>query len=170
MPKLLAYVHSGATQSEAVLRYWADQQWLQLDLDSPAWFEWLAQERSFRYTYRLQTYQVGVNFTVRSEKRSQRTYWQSWKTISGQTTKKYLGTSSKLTRATLDEAGLWFGQQVAAKSDRSQNQRLYAITIDLIWLAERLLEGCVQPQLTQQAAQELLRLKHEVDEIDQRFW
>jgi len=170
MSKLLAYVYSGATQSEAILRYWADQQWRQLNLDSPAWFEWLAQEQSFRYTYHLRTYQAGVNFTVRAEKRGHRTYWQGWKTIAGQTTKKYLGASAKLTQAKLDEAGVWFDQQVAAKSKRNQNQRLYVITTDLIWLAERLLEGCNQPQLNQQAAQELHRLKREVDEIDQSFW
>ena len=171
MPKLLAYVHSCATQSGAILRYWdGQQQGLQLELDSPVWFQWLAQERSFRYTYRLRAYQEGVSFTVRAEKRGQRTYWQGWKTIAGQTTKKYLGASSKLTQAKLDDAGLWFVQQVTAKSDRNQNERLYAITTDLIWLVERLLEGCLQPQLTQQAAQELSRLKREVDEIDQRFW
>ena len=171
MPKLLAYVHSCATQARAILRYWEDQQqWLQLELDSPAWFEWLAQERSFRYTYWLRAYQEGVNFTVRAEKRCQRIFWQGWKTSAGQTIKKYLGSSSKLTQAKLDEVGLWFIQQVTAKSDRNQIERLYATTTDLIWLVERLLEGCVQPQLTQQAAQELLRLKREGDEIDQRFW
>ena len=170
MPKLLAYVHSSTIQSEAVLRYWDDQhQWLQLELDSPAWFQWLAQERSFRYIYRLRTYPEGINFTVRAEKRGQHTYWQSWKTIAGQTTKKYLGPSSKLTQAKLDEAGLWFVQQVTAKSDRNQNERLYAITTDLIWLVERLLEDCNQPQLTQQATQELLRLKREVDKMTGDF-
>lgn len=170
MSKLLVFVQSRATQSEAVLRYWADHQWHHLDLDTPAWFEWLTQERSFRYTYRRRVYQTGVNFTVRAEKRGQRTYWQGWKTIAGQTTKKYLGPSAKLTRVKLDEAALWFDQQVAAKSERNQNQSLYAIATDLLWLAERLLESCDQSQLTQQAAQELLRLKREVDEIDHSFW
>jgi len=170
MSKLLTYVHSGTTQAKVILRYRAAQQWQQLELDSPAWFEWLAQKQSFRYTYRLRASLREVNFTVRAEKRGHRTYWQGWKTIAGQTTKKYLGVSAKLTRAKLDEAGIWFDHQIAVKSDRNQNERLYAITTDLIWLVERLLEGSEQTQLTHQVTRELLRLKREVDEIDRRVW
>lgn len=171
MPKLLSYVQSWAGQPGATLRYWiGQQQWVELALDSPDWFEWLAQAHSFRYTYYASDYREGVNFTVRAEKRGQRTYWQGWKTIAGQTTKKYLGPSTKLTQVKLDAAGAWFVQQVKANANRNQNGRLYAIAVDLIWLAERLLEGCNQPQLAQQAEPELTRLKREVDQIDQMLW
>ena len=169
MPKLLRYVDSRPSQSVALLRYW-DGRWIQLELDSPAWFEWLTQECSFRYTYYARGHQEGINFTVRAEKRGQRTYWQGWKTMAGQTTKKYLGASAKLTRSKLDTVGSWFAEQVSVNAEPDQNRLLYMAATDLIWLVERLIEGCGQPQLAQQARRKLDRIKREVDEIAQALW
>lgn len=162
MPKRLPQAHSYLTRATATLRYWDSQQrqWIELDLDSVVWFTWLAQDRSFRYTYHPRGEQA-INFTVRPEKRGQRTYWQGWKTIAGQTIKKYLGVSAKLTQAKLDTVATWFAQQV--KTNRDQTMRLYAVVVDLIWLVERLIEGNGHPELAQQAQRELDRIRREIE-------
>ncbi len=170
MAKLTAVVESHPYRIGARLRYHTGQRWEQLELETPAWFEWLAQNRPFRYTYTDRDYQQTVSFTVRPEKRGRQTYWWGWKTVTGRTRKKYLGKSNKLTSSHLDQAGRWFGQQARANTPHGQNMRLYAIAVDLAWLAERLLEG--EGQTEKQVhiyRQELAQLKGALEEIEQEL-
>jgi hypothetical protein len=161
MAKRLPVIHSGPLLQTATLLGW-NEAWkkFEIELDTQPWFAWLAQEQSFRFTF----FQAGgpVKFTVRPEKRGPRTYWQAWKTIGGQTTKKYIAPSAKLTKAKLDATGEWFYQQLKAKRETDPTMLLYASVVDLIWLAERLIEHCRQPALVQQAQRELTRIKGNV--------
>lgn len=72
-------------------------------LDTPAWFAWLADEhvRSFRYCHPL-----GI-LTVRKERRARGAwYWSAYRRVDGRLRKQYLGRSSELTAARLEDAAL----------------------------------------------------------------
>jgi hypothetical protein len=137
------------------------QERVDIALDSEAWFAWLTEEHSFRFTY-WKTSGGSVNFTVRPEKRGQRTYWQGWKTIRGQTIKKYIASSATLTKTKLDAVGEWFCQQVEAKTEDRQEMKLYAAVVDLCWLVEQLMEQCPNSTLVAQARSELDRIQRSV--------
>lgn len=170
MAKLTAMVESHPYRVGASLRYHTGQQWEHLELETPAWFDWLAQGRPFRYTYTDRDYQQTVSFTVRPEKRGRQTYWWGWKTVAGRTRKKYLGAPDKLTQHYLDQTGQWFGQQVRANTPHGQSMRLYAITIDLVWLAERLLEGYEQPEKQADLYhRELAQLKERLEQVEREL-
>lgn len=151
--------YSGAT---AILHYWdADRKaMIELQLDSEAWFRWLAGEQSFRFTY---WHEAGnfVNFTVRPEKRRQRTYWQGWKTIQGQTIKKYIAPSATMTKAKLDKVGAWFFEQVKARTQDDLEMGYYITVVDLTALVEKLIHHCQNPAIVEQARRELERIKHQ---------
>ena len=145
MTKRLAYVRRYPASTVVTCHYWhaSSGQWQRLDLDTPDWLAWLAQEKSFRYTDHLPDDPSPINFTVRPEKRGQHTYWQGWKTIRGQTTKKYLGKATKVPRPQLDAVGIWFAQQCQLLSPGAHNQQRYKVAVDLVWLAEgRVLVDC----------------------------
>ncbi len=158
MPKSLPYVRSRYNRPEATLYGWVDRERLEISLDSPAWFAWLQQERSFRFEY---TKEVGqqVKVTVRPERRGQRVYWQAWKTIKGHSYKRYLGAAPKLSKASLDAAGEWFFDQVQHLTPRDDSLLLYAAVTDLLWLIERLLEQHPDSPLAPRAEAELQRIR-----------
>jgi hypothetical protein len=160
MAKVLPRVLSKSSQPKAILYTWSLQQphqQLTIRLDTPDWFQFLAQERSFRLTYHLP--QGGsLNLTIRPEKRGTGTYWQAWKSINGHTTKKYLAPSAKLTKAKLDAIGQLFFDLIQAQTAADPTQPLYAALVDLSWLVQRLIEHCPQPALAQHAQSELGRI------------
>lgn len=161
MRKSLPVAYSSRSPQTTTLSGWnGTGAKFEIELNSEPWFAWLAQEHSFRFTF----FQPGgsVNFTVRPEKRGPRTYWQGWKTIGGQTTKKYIAPSAKLTKAKLDATGEWFFEQLKAKREADPSMLLFASVVDLIWLVEQLIEHCQQPALVQQAQKELARIKRDV--------
>jgi hypothetical protein len=163
MRRTLPVVHSKAARQNAILHSWGGdqgQERLEIILDSEEWFIWLAREQSFRFTYWQEAGQF-VNITVRPEKRGQRSYWQGWKTIKSQTTRKYIGSSAKLSKAKLDEVGEWFFEQVQVKTEANQEMELYAAVVDLAWLVEQLMGHCQQPTLIRQAQRELERIKRD---------
>lgn len=162
MRKSLPVVHSSPTRLAALYDGCGpSQQRLEIQLDSDEWFIWLAQPRSFKFIYYKQSGQP-VNVTVRPEKRGRRTYWQAWKTIKGQTVKKYLAPSAQLTKAKLDAVSEWFFEQVQASTQEDdQEMKLYAAVSDLTWLVERLLEYCSHPAWVQQAQMKLEQIKQE---------
>jgi hypothetical protein len=159
MRQSLPVVHSITTRPTAVL--YVPCQRLEIQLDSDEWFAWLAQENSFKFIYHKQGGH-SVNVTVRPEKRGQRTYWQAWKTIKGQTVKKYLAPSVKLKKAKLDAVGEWFFERVQSSTHPDdQSLKLYAAVADLTWLVERLIEHCANSAWVQQAQMKLEQIKQE---------
>lgn len=162
MRRHLPVVFSKKSRPMAILHAWGGEQArepLEIKLESAAWFVWLEAESSFRFTV-WQMAGESLSFTVRPEKRGQRTYWQGWKTIRGQTLKKYIGPSAQLTKANLDAVGDWFYQQVQARTAENQERKLYAAVVDLTWLVEQLLSQGRTPALVQRAQAELTRIKH----------
>ena len=164
MRPLLPVVYSKSAGQIAIFHGWAGEpspEPLELRLESEAWFAWLETEHSFRFSYRPAAGET-INFTVRPEKRGERTYWQGWKTIKGQTLKKYIAPSAKLTKAKLDEVGDWFYQQFKLKTEVDPELKLYAAVVDLSWLVEQLINQCQNLALAQQATVELKRIKDRV--------
>jgi hypothetical protein len=162
MRRTLPFVYSKLSRQAATLHGWdgdRGRERVEIALGSEAWFAWLAGEQSFRFTY-WKASGRSVNFTVRPEKRGLRTYWQGWKTIKGQTIKKYIAPSAKMTKAKLDAVGEWFYEQVEARTEVDQGMQLYAAVADLSWLVEQLIEQCRDPALAAQARRELDRIKH----------
>jgi len=163
MRRSLPVVYSKKSGQTASLHGWGGDQGrerLEIRLDSETWFAWLETEQSFRYTY-WQASGESLHFTVRPEKRGEGTYWQGWKTIKGQTIKKYIAPSAKLTKAKLDTVGGWFYQQLKARTEADQEMKLYAAVVDLAWLVEQLLGQCQNPTLVEQAHAELARIKRD---------
>lgn len=158
----LPSVNSKYSRTTATLYYWDVERKspVELELDSEPWFTWLAGEQSFRFTY---WHEAGnfVNFTVRPEKRRQRTYWQGWKTIQGQTIKKYIAPSANMTKAKLDTVGAWFFEQVKERSQDDPERRYYITIVDLTALVEKLLHHCQNPAIVEQARRELERINHQ---------
>lgn len=160
MRRSLPVVYSTVSRQSATLYAWAGEGGLEpvkIVVDSEAWFDWLASEQSFRCTCGQGAGQT-VNFTVRPEKRGQRTYWQGWKTIQGRTSKKYIGATAKMSKSKLDAVGGWFYDQLQV-SCADPEMQLYAAVVDLTWLVEQLLVHCQQPALVTQAQQELERIR-----------
>lgn len=160
--KTLPSVNSKYARPTATFHYWqADRKELvEVQLDSDQWFSWLATAQSFRFIYWKEAGNF-VNFTVRPEKRGQRTYWQGWKTIRGQTTRKYIAPSSKMTKAKLDQIGEWFYEQVKSRTEADPEMLYYIMMVDLIALTEKLIYHCQNPTLADQARRELERIKHQ---------
>lgn len=162
MRRLLPVVYSKKSGPMAILHDWDGDQGrehLEIRLESETWFAWLEAESSFRFTF-WRASGESINFTVRPEKRGQRTYWQGWKTISGQTLKKYIAPSAHLTKAKLDTVGEWFYQQFKERTEEDQELKLYAAVMDLAWLVEQLMGQCQNPALVERAEAELARIKH----------
>jgi hypothetical protein len=159
----LPFVHSKPSQPVATLHYWETQHQdlVGLQLDSEPWFTWLADEQSFRCIYWQEAGNF-VNFTVRPEKRGQRTYWQGWKTIRGQTIKKYIAPSAKMTKAKLDTVGAWFFAQVKSRTHDDPEMRFYIAIVDLTALVEKLIYHCQSPAIVEQARRELERINHHI--------
>lgn len=164
MRRILPVVYSKRAGQRAVLHGWAADRGrgqIEINLDSAEWFTWLEVGQSFRFSYWYASGET-VNVTVRPEKRGQRLYWQGWKTISGQTLKKYIAPSPQMTKAKLDTMGEWFYQQVKERTATDPELKLYAAVADLTWLVEQLLNQCPNPALAERAQRELTRIKHSV--------
>jgi hypothetical protein len=157
--KTLPSVNSKYSRPTAIFHYWEAQRrtLVEVQLDSEQWFSWLTTEQSFRFIYWKEAGNF-VNFTVRPEKRGQRTYWQGWKTIRGQTTKKYIAPSPKMTKAKLDQVGEWFYEQVKNRTEADPEMLSYIMIDDLTALVEKLIYHCQNPTLADQARRELERI------------
>jgi hypothetical protein len=83
-------------------------------LDTPAWFTWVQQARSFSYG----SPQTPYRFTVRREKRRHTYYWYAYLKFDAKLHNSYLGRSAGLTQARLDEVG----QQLADKVRAARHQ------------------------------------------------
>jgi LuxR family transcriptional regulator, maltose regulon positive regulatory protein len=77
-----------------------------VQLDTPAWFAWLAAETTTRFSYPLFDPQVGYIvgwMTVRKEQRQRGGhYWVAYRRLSGQVRKVYLGSSGVVTAQRLE--------------------------------------------------------------------
>ncbi len=162
MRRRLSIVYSKKSGPLAILHAWEGDQGrerLDIKLESEAWFAWLEAEPSFRFTL-WQVSGESISFTVRPEKRGQRTYWQGWKTISGQTLKKYIAPSAHMTKVKLDTVGEWFYQQLQTRTAADPEPQLYAAVADLSWLVEQLMSQCDNSALVERARAELARIKY----------
>jgi hypothetical protein len=161
MRRSVPVVYSKRAGQLAVLHGWAADRGrgqIEINLDSDEWFAWLEVGQSFRFSYWYASGET-VNVTVRPEKRGERLYWQGWKTISGQTLKKYIAPSPQMTKAKLDTMAEWFYQQVKARAAENEELKLYAAVADLTWLVEQLLSQGPTPALAERAQREVRRIK-----------
>lgn len=77
------------------------------DLDSPEWFAWLRTLGSFHFKGKL------GHFTGRSERKKHGdTYWYAYRKANRQLYKRYLGTTEKLTQASLEETARVLHEEV----------------------------------------------------------
>ncbi len=85
----------------------ADMVGTTVPLDTPAWFAWLADPTTTRFSYalfnRAQGYIDGF-MTVRKERRQRGTaYWSAYRRQGQRLRKRYIGRSAALTQARLEE-------------------------------------------------------------------
>ena len=90
-----------------------------IQLDSAAWFGWLAAETTTRFSYPLFEPQVGyiVGFmTVRKEPRQRGgQYWVAYRRVGGQLRKVYIGSSRAVTAQRLEAIAYQLqGKEVAS--------------------------------------------------------
>lgn len=90
-----------------------------VQLDTPAWFAWLAAETSRRFSYGLFDREVGyiVGFmTVRKERRQRGgQYWVAYRRVGGQLRKVYIGSSRAVTAQRLEAIAYQLqGKEVAS--------------------------------------------------------
>jgi len=96
-----------------------------VQLDSTAWFAWLAAETTTRFSYPLFDPQVGyiVGFlTVRKERRQRGSaYWVAYRRVEGHVRKIYLGRSEAVTAQRLQAtASRLQGKEVAGSEQAGQ--------------------------------------------------
>ena len=77
-----------------------------VQLDTPAWFAWLAAETTRRFSYPLFASQVGYIvgwMTVRKERRQRGGgYWVAYRRLGGQVRKVYIGSGEAVTSERLE--------------------------------------------------------------------
>jgi len=170
MAKHLPFGHSFRGDETAKVSYWGgrgETELIDIRIDSEEWFTWLEQTSSFRMVYIAKTGTEPLRFTVRSESRksgkSERTYWQAWKTVKGKLFKRYIGPTSKMTKDRLDEAGQWFYEKVQAGQEPDREEHLMAANKKLVALVEELIENCkFSCELVDYAKNELEKVRGEV--------
>ena len=96
-----------------------------VQLDTPAWFAWLAAETTTRFSYPLFEPQVGYIvgwMTVRKEQRQRGgRYWVAYRRLSGQVRKIYIGSSGAVTAQRLEAiASRLQGKEAASSEQVSQ--------------------------------------------------
>src|SRR5437868_5939627 len=96
-----------------------------VQLDTPAWYAWLAAETTTRFSYGLFDAQVGyiVGFmTVRKEQRQRGgCYWVAYRRLGGQVRRAYLGWSEAVTSQRLAAIAYRLqGKEVASSEQVSQ--------------------------------------------------
>ena len=95
-----------------------------VQLDSAAWFGWLAAETTTRFSYPLFDPQLGYIvgwMTVRKERRQRGSaYWVAYRRLKGQVRKVYLGHSEAVTTERLHTVGCQLqGKEVADNEQTS---------------------------------------------------
>jgi LuxR family maltose regulon positive regulatory protein len=96
-----------------------------VQLDSAAWFAWLAAETTTRFSYPLYDREVGYIvgwITVRKEMRQRGgTYWVAYRRRGGQVRKVYIGSSSTVTAQRLEAIAYRLqGKEVASSEQVGQ--------------------------------------------------
>lgn len=93
-----------------------------VQLDTPAWFGWLAAETTRRFSYPLFDPQVGyiVGFmTVRKEQRQRGGgYWVAYRRVGGQLRKVYIGNSGAVTAQRLEAIAYRLGGKEVASTEQ----------------------------------------------------
>ena len=170
MTKKLPFGVSSQVEERAKLSYWGGKnntELIDIQIGSDEWGDWLTQSQSFRMTYVSKISAEPVKFTVRPEQRkNKKVYWQAWKTIKGKTTKKYVGPSTKVTKARLDEVGEWFYEQVKASRQPGREEQLLGAIQQLTGLVEDLINYCHNASLIEHAQEELKQVKHKIETWD----
>jgi LuxR family maltose regulon positive regulatory protein len=96
-----------------------------VQLDSVAWFGWLAAETTRRFSYPLFDPQVGyiVGFmTVRKERRQRGGgYWVAYRRVGGQLHKVYIGSSGGVTAQRLEAIAYRLGGKEVVRTGKSGN-------------------------------------------------
>ena len=90
-------------------------------LDSPEWFAWLRTLGSFHFKGKQ------GHFTARSERKKYADrYWYAYRKVNQKLYKRYLGTTEKLTRASLEETALALHEEALRNlpEDQLRNEHL----------------------------------------------
>jgi LuxR family maltose regulon positive regulatory protein len=94
-----------------------------VQLDTPAWFVWLAAEATTRFSYPLYDPQVGYIvgwMTVRKEQRQRGGhYWVAYRRQSGQVRKVYIGSSGAVTAVRLEAIAYRLQAKEVASTEQS---------------------------------------------------
>lgn len=85
-----------------------------LQPDSPEWFAWLTQLPSFHFKGK------SGHFTARSERKRHSDYWYAYRKEHRQIYKRYLGTTDKLTLASLEQAARNLHEEVLRNLPESE--------------------------------------------------
>jgi LuxR family maltose regulon positive regulatory protein len=93
-----------------------------VQLDSAAWFAWLAATTTIRFSYPLFDPQVGYivgGMTVRKERRQRGgSYWSAYRRLGGQVRKVYIGSSSAVTSEQLQAIACRLRGKEVARSEQ----------------------------------------------------
>jgi hypothetical protein len=88
-----------------------------IELDTPAWFEWLEGATTISFSYPIFEPSCGyiVGFMTVRKERKQRgyQYWSGYRRWNGRLRKRYVGPSRQVTKARLEAIALAFGQEGA---------------------------------------------------------
>ena len=94
-----------------------------VQLDSAAWFGWLAAETTRRFSYPLYEREVGYIvgwITVRKERRQRGSeYWVAYRRVRGQVRKVYLGRSEAVTTQRLHAVGCQLQRKEVADNEQT---------------------------------------------------
>jgi hypothetical protein len=171
MRLLLPLAFSKPAQPRAILYTWPlqePQKGLNIWLDTPPWFQFLAQERPFHFTYHLP--QGGtLTLIIRPQKGASETHWLAGTSLNGLFTQHYLAPSLSLTKAKLDAAGQLFSDLLPAQIDPEPIQPLEAALDDLSALVQRLIAHSPQPALAQHVHSELARIHQQLAQVPSGF-
>ncbi len=107
---VLPFGHISKKIDRATVTFWRDNELIDIPIDGDGWQDWLARGQSFRMNVGTPTGLITFNVIAEKHKGVQGYYWRAHKTIKKRTHRKYLGPSSKLTRAKLAEAGAHFAK------------------------------------------------------------
>jgi len=89
----------------------------EVELDTPAWFEWLERATTISFSYPIFEASCGyiVGFITVRKERKQRGYyyWSAYRRRNGRLQKRYVGPSRQVTKARLEAIAEGFGQEGA---------------------------------------------------------
>src|SRR5262252_5898761 len=112
MPKVPLYTLAWSSARETYELYQTrDREALRIVPDSPAWFAWLDQVSSFAFVGKSGHYTARKEAKQRGDR-----YWSAYLATSQHLSKKYLGKTSNLTLARLEQvAGVLAAEQAASR-------------------------------------------------------